>query len=94
MAFVKHDNGKLRWSLLPFDAVCEVVWVLQYGADKYGADNWRKCDNWDRYFDAMMRHIVEWRTGIHSDPETGRSHLAHAAACLIMLIWAEEKGKL
>jgi hypothetical protein len=94
MTFVKNDGGKLRWSLLPLDAVREVVWVLQHGADKYGADNWRNCDNWDRIFDAMMRHIVEWRHGVHSDSETGRSHLAHAAACAIMLIWAEERGKI
>lgn len=32
---VKKDEGKLRWSLLPWDAVEEVVKVLMFGANKY-----------------------------------------------------------
>lgn len=32
---VKKDEGKLRWSLLPWDALEEVVKVLMFGADKY-----------------------------------------------------------
>lgn len=37
MAGIKYDQGKLRYDLLPWSAVAEVVKVLGYGAAKYSA---------------------------------------------------------
>ncbi|HKE56465.1 MAG TPA: dATP/dGTP diphosphohydrolase domain-containing protein [Pyrinomonadaceae bacterium] len=48
---VKKDLGKLRWSLLPWDALEEVVKVLMFGASKYADRNWEKGMDWDRVFD-------------------------------------------
>ena len=36
---VKHDSSKLPWDLLPYDAIEDIVKVLQYGAKKYSAHN-------------------------------------------------------
>ena len=83
----KHDDGKLRWDLLPWGATHEVVRVLTFGATKYGASNWRTVEGWRwRYLAAAMRHIVAWARGERVDAESQLPHLAHAAACLLFLL--------
>lgn len=89
----KDDLGKPRYSLLPWEAVEEVVKVLNHGAKKYADNNWIKVPNaQDRYFSAAMRHLVAWKTGEVLDGESGLSHLAHAACCILFLLWFQVKG--
>ena len=89
----KFDNKKLRWDLLPVEAMIDVVRVLTYGARKYADNNWKKVENpHDRYYAASIRHITRWRAGYKKDKETGRSHLTHAICCLIFL-WCFDHGK-
>ena len=88
--FNKFDHGKRRWRLLPFGIIEDVVDVFDQGATKYGIDNWQRCDDWDRYFDAMMRHIMAWRQGEKCDPETHKHHLIHAICCAIFLVWKDQ----
>jgi hypothetical protein len=88
----KDDEEKPRWDLLPLGPVEEVVRVLTFGAKKYADDNWQIVPNARRrYFAAAMRHLVAWMTGQRTDPETGYSHLAHSACCLLFLIWFDSK---
>lgn len=89
----KHDIGKLPWDLLPPDAVEEIVKVLAFGAEKYGAYNWAKGMAWSRVFAALMRHMWAWWARKGTDPETGLSHLAHAGCCILFLL-AYEKRKV
>ena len=91
--FVKHDNGKPQWSLLPWQATEEVIRVLEHGATKYGAYNWRKGTQWRRYIDAAMRHLMAFNFGEDSDKESGFSHLAHAVCCLLFLIDFQKSGR-
>lgn len=86
-AGVKHDAGKPRWDLLPWEAVEAVVLVLTYGATKYGPDNWRRVPGarW-RYLGAALRHVAAWARGQRLDAESGLPHLAHAAASILFLI--------
>ena len=87
---IKHDSEKLRWSLVPFDAMEEVVKVLEYGAKKYAPDNWKHVDNGEeRYFNAMMRHLVAYRNGERKDPDSGLSHISHAICSGLFLLWKE-----
>lgn len=84
---IKYDNDKPQWSLLPFKALKEVVDVLTYGAKKYAPDNWKKVPNAkQRYIDAGFRHFTAYAAGEKLDPETGKSHLAHAMCCLLYLL--------
>lgn len=84
---MKDDQDKPRWDLLPYEGLSEVVDVLTYGAAKYAPDNWRHVKNpRRRYFAAAMRHLVAWWRGEQTDPETGKSHLAHAACCILFLM--------
>lgn len=83
---MKYDGGKPRWDLLPMDVLEEVVEILTMGARKYTPDNWKYVDNAEnRYYAALMRHLVAWRKGEKMDPESGKNHLAHVGCCLIFL---------
>jgi hypothetical protein len=82
----KYDAGKAGWHLLPYDALGEVVQVLDFGAAKYGARNWERGMAWSRLVAALMRHTVAWMQGEEADPETGISHLAHAGCCVLFLL--------
>lgn len=77
---------KTRFDLLPWNSITDITDVLTSGADKYGASNWCRGTDWSRYFSALCRHIFAWWTGEDRDPETGRSHLAHAGCCLLFLM--------
>lgn len=89
---VKFDDGKLPWHLMPGDALEEILYILQFGANKYAERNWEKGMNWSRCFGALMRHMWKWWMGEHTDPETGRSHLAHAGCCILFLIAYEKRN--
>ena len=87
----KDDAGKLRWDLLPVGPVREVVRVLMHGADRYGEGNWRHVpEARRRYYAAALRHVTTWFDGDRDDPDTGLSHLAHAACCLLFLLALDE----
>lgn len=89
---IKHDAGKDRWDLLPWEEVRDVVKVLTKGAEKYGEENWQAVpEAEDRYFAAAHRHLVEWRTGDCLDPDDGLPHLAHAVCCLLFLMWGDKR---
>jgi len=86
---VKHDSGKPRMDLLPPEALREVASVLAMGAEKYSAHNWRGGFAYSRLIAAALRHVFSWVGGENTDPESGKSHLAHAACCLLFLITFE-----
>jgi hypothetical protein len=87
----KFDAGKLDYTLVPFDAVDEVVKVLMFGAQKYDRDNWRYVDNaLQRYTAAAYRHMTAYSKGEKTDPETGISHLAHVGCCILFMLSLEK----
>lgn len=86
---IKYDASKPRWSLIPQGTLEEVIKVLEYGANKYSPDNWKKVPEMEvRYYDAAMRHIDAYWQGEYLDEESGQPHLAHAVCCLMFLMWA------
>jgi hypothetical protein len=86
----KFDHDKPRWDLLPYDAVGAVVDVLTHGCEKYGPENWRQVEGWQRrYFAAAQRHLVAYFQGDDTDDESGLPHLAHAACCVLFLLAKE-----
>lgn len=89
---IKYDDEKLCWNLLPFEQLEEVTEVLQLGAKKYAPDNWKYVQPYrERYFNATIRHIMAWWKGERLDPETGKSHLAHAVCCLLFMMWHDKE---
>jgi len=87
----KDDKGKPRWDLVPYKQLEDVVKVLGYGADRYGANNWMLVDDAkNRYFAAMMRHIVAYIKGEKLDSESNLPPLAHAICCALYLMYFDE----
>lgn len=90
----KFDADKPRPELLPATALLEVVKVLTKGAEKYDDNNWREGEgsSTQRYLGALMRHVFAYSQGEDKDPETGLSHMAHAACNALFLLEAEIFG--
>ena len=82
----KHDQEKPRTDLLPPVALEEIAKVLSFGASKYADHNWRLGFKYSRLIGAALRHIFAFSKGEDKDPETGLSHLAHAACCILFLL--------
>lgn len=90
---LKFDQDKLPLHLLSTEAMNQTAAVLAFGAEKYAAHNWRKGFAWSRPLAAAMRHITAFNAGEDKDPESGLSHLAHAACCIMFLLEFEKTHK-
>ena len=94
---IKEDEDKPRIDLIPPQAIKDIAEVLTYGAQKYDSHNWR--DNggleYSRVYAAAQRHLLSFWDGQSLDEETGMSHLAHAACCIVFLMSyeTEDNGK-
>lgn len=60
--FVKHDEGKEMYHLIPPECLKELAKHLTYGAYKYKQDNWKKVDDTNRYYNALQRHLEAIRS--------------------------------
>jgi hypothetical protein len=90
----KYDSGKLRWDLLPLDAIEKVVEIMTFGSVKYGDNNWQNVKNANnRYTAALLRHFCAHRKGEKLDQETKLLHLSHMACNAIFLLWMELNNK-
>lgn len=89
----KFDKGKAQLSLVPLAALEEEAKVFEFGAAKYGRDNYKAGMDYSRLIDAALRHINAFNSGEDLDPESGLSHLGHARCCLAMLLYYKAKGK-
>jgi hypothetical protein len=87
---LKFDQNKLPLNLLSTEAMNQTAAVLAFGAQKYAEHNWRKGFAWSRPLAAAMRHITAFNDGEDCDPESGLSHLAHAACCIMFLLEFEK----
>lgn len=92
---IKFDDGKLPWTLVPWDAMMQVVAVLAHGADTYSARNWETGMTYSRLYAAADRHLRAAFCGQDHDigPKgSGLLHLAHAAACVLFLLAYQVRG--
>lgn len=88
----KDDGGKLRYDLIPPDALAELVRVYTVGAAKYQPRNWERGIMLCRVFAALMRHSWSWLMGEDCDPEDGIHHMAHGAWNCMTLVAFSIRG--
>lgn len=88
----KHDDGKLSYSMLPVDALAELVKVYDLGAKKYGRDNWTKGMEWHRVYDGLQRHANAFWSGEEFDPVDGQRHMASVAWAALTLLSYSMRG--
>jgi hypothetical protein len=89
-AALKFDDDKPPMNLLSREALEQTAKVMAFGKEKYDAHNWRKGFAWSRPLSAAMRHLMAFNDGEDKDPESGLSHLAHAACCIMFLLEFEK----
>lgn len=76
---MRFTDDKMRFDLLPIEALIELTRVYQMGALKYDDDNWRKGMPWRKVYRPIFSHLFKWLSGQTIDPETGCHHLAMVA---------------
>ena len=90
---MKYDGGKPRMDLLLSgcpNALEQVSAILTFGAQKYAAHSWQTVPQGeDRYLAALLRHLTAHGKGEVNDPESGMSHLAHAACNALFILELE-----
>jgi hypothetical protein len=74
---LRYNQGKLQWSLVDFDSLEGLVRVLEYGAQKYSKDNWKKGMPVTQVTESLMRHLFAFLRGEDVDPESGCRHISH-----------------
>lgn len=86
---------KVSISKVPPAALIYAALAMGDGAKKYGPYNWREHKVIASiYLDALHRHVAAWLDGEELAEDSQRPHLAHAIACLCILIDALETGNL
>ena len=90
---IKHDDGKVRFELLPAGPLTELAKVYSAGARKYSDHQWRGGLRTTRLFGAALRHAFAWLGGETRNPgpgqEAGLHHLAQAAWNLLAIVEME-----
>lgn len=82
-----HGVSKPGLEGMPVAPLFMVGEVMRLGVRKYGLTNWRHDPiSASVYYNAAMRHILSWWDGQNNDFESGQPHLAHAVACLLILM--------
>lgn len=74
---LRYNTGKRRWSLVDFEALEEMVKVLEFGAEKYDDHNWKKGMSVNEVSESLMRHMFAFLNGEDDDKESGFTHLGH-----------------
>lgn len=86
---------KVPLHLVPPSAKHFLASAFADGAKKYGPYNWRdKTVSSSVYLGAAQRHMDAWWDGEGLSADAKVHHLAHAMACLAIVLDAETVGKL
>jgi len=88
---IKHDQDKIRFDLIPVEAIEALAKVLKMGAEKYGDNNWRAGIKYHRVYRAAQHHLQEfWGEHPDKDDESSLPHLYHALCNIAFLITYED----
>lgn len=83
----RHNEGKLKWSLVDFKSLEPMVRVLEFGAEKYEVDNWKKGLKVTEIIDSCYRHLADLRDGLIVDNDSGLPIVGHLQSNLMFLQW-------
>lgn len=77
---------KVPMSVVPSPVIMEIALGMMEGARKYGRHNYRVAGiRASVYYDATMRHLMDWWEGADIDPASGLSHITKAMTSLCVL---------
>ena len=93
----KDILGAKKVSITKLPGIAQILGgrAMMDGARKYGPYNWRnKSVSAMIYIDAAMRHILAWQERQENATDSGVHHLAHALACLAIILDAQATGHM
>lgn len=74
---LRYNDNKPKWALVDFDALEDMVRVLEVGSEKYYVDNWKNGLKTTEVIESLLRHVFAYLHGEDNDKETGLPHTAH-----------------
>lgn len=83
----------VRLHAVPWEALAELGRVYAFGERKYADYNFRKGYAWSLSYDACLRHLGQFWNREDTDPDSGLSHLAHAAWHALTLCFYSLTGR-
>jgi len=96
----KYDAGKstlLKGGISYFPkAIALVSSISHFGATKYAWDGWRHVDDgFNRYSEAMVRHLVEEGSADILDPDSRLPHIGHTTwnALARLELWINDQNR-
>lgn len=82
---LRKNQGKPEVSQIDPRFIRGLADLMTKSAKKYGKFNWALGQEYHTPYDSLMRHMLSFIEGEDKDPESGVSHLLHAAAnCMIL----------
>jgi len=77
---------KVPLHCIPCGPLLELGLAMMEGGRKYGSHNYRPMGvRASVYYDAAMRHLIDWWEGEDIDPDSGIHHIMKATACLVVM---------
>ena len=88
---LKDTKDKNRVDLITPESILGIGEVLTFGAKKYSPNNWQLVEAaQDKYYAALMRHLLAWRQGEAIDPESKLNHIKHVLTNAMFLLYYEK----
>ncbi len=95
----KEDKTYIRAAsgvqYLSADFITEMARVLAFGAEKYGANNWKLApgvEARDIYLNALIRHVLAYAKGNQQCAKDRQYHLAQIAVNAMFLFYFDKIG--
>jgi len=89
----RYNEGKLHWGLVDFASLQEMVKVLEYGANKYSRDNWKKGLGRTEVLESTMRHLTAMFAGEEIDEESSLPHVGHVMCNMLFYSYYRRTDK-
>jgi hypothetical protein len=83
----RKNSDKLRWDLLDYHSIEELLRVLEFGAEKYAPNNWKKGLHREELLESAMRHLVLMFQGKEVDSDSARPHAAHVMCNMMFYLY-------
>lgn len=83
------SKWKLRWDLIPVEALKRVAGIYTRGAEKYDDNNWKKGIPVSRMYESALRHLMSWRL----NPNSEEDELAAVIFNLLGIMYFQETGR-
>ncbi len=91
---LRHNAGKLKWSLMHYKSMECLIEVLMLGANQYGIDNWKIGLDLKEIQESIQRHLASLMDGELKDKDTNLFHVGHIMANCMFWMYHYNKQQM